>query len=76
MTKVKNLQARIDECSQNILRFNRDEKMRLFWLNAFNEFFERKRKLENQNLKEKQELILQHNIEYVANLREALKKNE
>lgn len=73
MTKVKNLQARIDECSQNILRFNRDEKMRLFWLNAFNEFFERKRKLENQNLKEKQELILQHNIEYVANLREVRK---
>lgn len=73
MTKIKNLQERINECSQNILRFNRDEKMRLFWLNAFNEFFERKLNIEKQELKEKQELILQHNIEYVASLREAQK---
>lgn len=73
MTKVKNLQARIDECSQNITHFNRNKNMRVFWINAFCEFFERKRKLENQNLKEKQELILQHNIEYVANLREVRK---
>ena len=73
MTKIKNLQERINECSQNILHFNRDEKMRLFWLNAFNEFSKRKRKLEKQELKEKRARILQNNIEYIANLREAQK---
>ena len=70
---VKELKACIDECSQNILHFNRDEKMRLFWLNAFNEFSERKRNLEKQELKEKRARILQNNIEYIANLREAQK---
>lgn len=73
MTKVKSLQARIDECSQNITRFNRDKNMSVFWINAFCEFFERKRNLEKQELKEKRERILQHNIEYVANLREVRK---
>lgn len=73
MTKVKNLQARIDECSQNITHFNRDKNMRLFWINAFCEFFERKLNLEKQELKEKRARILQNNIEYVANLREAQK---
>ena len=73
MTKVKNLQARIDECSQNIWRFNRDKNMRVFWINAFCEFFERKRKLEKQELNEKRARILQNNIEYAANLREVRK---
>lgn len=73
MTKVKSLQARIDECSQNIKRFNRDKNMRVFWINAFCEFFARKRKLEKQKLKEKRARILQHNIEYIANLRETRK---
>lgn len=70
---VKELKTRIDECSQNITHFNRDKNMRVFWINAFCEFFERKWKLEKQELKEKRELILQHNIEYAANLREAQK---
>lgn len=73
MTKVKNLQARIDECSQNITHFNRDKNMRLFWINAFCEFFERKWKLEKQELNEKRARILQNNIEYAASLREARK---
>ena len=70
---VKELKARIDECAQNIWRFNRDKNMRVFWINAFNEFFERKRKLERQELKEKRARILQNNIEYAANLRGAQK---
>ena len=73
MTKVEKLQARINECSQNITRFNRDKNMRVFWINAFCEFFERKRKLERQELKEKRARILQNNIEYAANLRGAQK---
>ena len=70
---VKELKTRIDECSKNITHFNRDKNMRVFWINAFCEFFERKLNLEKQALKEKRELILQHNIEYVASLREAQK---
>ena len=70
---VKELKTRIDECSQNITHFNRDKNMRVFWINAFCEFFERKLNIEKHELKEKQELILQHNIEYVASLREARK---